>query len=90
MNRPALVAASPIRGVTRSSKHVKNAQVRARRLAPDRRGVGLIRVEWRVEVDKVYGVAIETPHDIEIIARPDRAVGEVRSRHLASVDSRTP
>ena len=46
-------------------------------LASYQRGVVGIRVERRVEVDQVTRLAVHSPHDVEVVARPDGLVDPV-------------
>ena len=47
-----------------------------------RRFVGAIRVERRIEIDQVHAGIVHASHDVEIVAGPDRAAGEVSGHRL--------
>ena len=53
---------------------------RSRRLASDRRGIGAVAVEGRIQVYQVNRTGVHSPHDVEVVAGPDCAVDPVRQR----------
>ena len=74
------------RMLVRDKPHPRNVQVvqrprvlerRACRLAADRGCVRPVRVERRVKIDQVDGLAVQSAQDVEIVPRPDRLVLEV-------------
>ena len=51
----------------------------ARGFAADGGGVVAVGVERRIEIDQIDCLAVEAAQYVEVVARPDRAVGPVRS-----------
>ena len=57
---------------------------RACRLAPYGSFIVAVRVERRVEVDKVNRLRVHPTKDVEVVSRPDRLIDKVRGGHNSS------
>ena len=58
-----------------------------RRDGPDRRGVILVGIEGRIEVNQVDALGVDPTHDVQIVPHPDRAIAEICLPHIETVDA---